>query len=131
MEIKKKTLYKIIGISLILILGVTAWTLTKGTTENVTGNYIKTGELQEAELRFENYNYVLYPPELKEGVPARVTVDLSTVYGCMRDVIIPEYGIRKYVTEGDNIIEFTPQKSGEMGITCSMGMGQGSFKVSK
>jgi hypothetical protein len=47
----------------------------------------------------------------------------------MQSVTIPGLGVRKYVTQGDNIIEFTPDKSGKFDIVCSMGMGRQSFTV--
>ena len=58
-------------------------------------------------------------------------VDLDTVYGCMRDVVIPSADVRKYVKDGDNIIEFTPEKAGTFNIMCSMNMGRGKFTVAE
>jgi plastocyanin domain-containing protein len=47
----------------------------------------------------------------------------------MQSVTMPSFGVRKYVSEGDNIIEFTPDKSGNFDIVCSMGMGRQTFSV--
>lgn len=90
---------------------------------------IDPNEVQYATLKMKNYAYVMEPATLKVGVPVIMTVDLDTVYGCTRDVVIPEYGVKKYVSEGDNIIRFTPTKTGSLPVSCSMGMAQGSFKV--
>ena len=87
-----------------------------------------TGEVQKATLSMNNWVYEIDKP-LKAGVPVELEVDLSTVSGCMRSVVISEFGVRKYVTEGDNIITFTPDKSGTFNIACSMNMGRGTFVV--
>ena len=89
------------------------------------------GEAQKVLLKFENYQYKLEPSELQKGVPVRMEVDLDSVYGCMRDIVIPSFGVDKYVREGNNIIEFTPTKSGTFNIQCSMNMGRGKFSVVK
>jgi hypothetical protein len=102
--------------------------------ESITGNAVLDptivgSEMQSVTLKMVNYGYELEPSTFKKGVPVRMEVDLSTVYGCMRDVRIPAFGVSKYVREGDNVIEFTPTKSGTFNIACSMNMGRGSFSV--
>ncbi len=87
------------------------------------------GKVQEVLLIFKNYEYQLEPSTLVKGIPVRLTVDLDSVYGCMRDVVIPSFSVRKYVRSGDNVIEFTPDKSGTFNIRCSMNMGRGTFSV--
>ncbi|MFH1589217.1 MAG: cupredoxin domain-containing protein [archaeon] len=110
-----------------------------GTPENnnnnqVTGNVAQAAKVnsdgyQEVTLSFKNYEYQLTPSTFVKDVPVRMTVDLNTVYGCMRDVVIPTFGVRKYVSTGNNIIEFTPTKAGTFNIMCSMNMGRGTFTV--
>lgn len=90
---------------------------------------LNSGEYQEATLKFENYEYVVEPNTLKKGMPVRMTVDLNTVTGCMRDIVINSFNVRKYVKQGDNTIEFTPDKTGTFWIVCSMNMGRGQFSV--
>lgn len=105
-------------------------------TNSATGNIIApsngpTGDVQEATLTYENYGYVVTPSSLKAGIPVKMTVDLGSVGGCMRDVVIPAFGVRKYVSAEDNVITFTPDKTGEIRMSCSMGMGQGKFTVTE
>ena len=98
-------------------------------TQNTnTAPVIKDG-VQYVKLKFNDYGYVVEPSALKVGVPVKMEVDLSTVTGCMRSVIIPAFNIRKNVYPNDNIIEFIPDKTGTFRIHCSMNMGQGSFTV--
>ena len=133
----KEWLKTIFGIGAFLIFAAligaavmdTSFAKIKGTT-SITGNVAAvTGGVQEVTLTFENYAYKLSPSRLQEGVPVRMVVDLDSVYGCMRDVVIPAFNVRKYVSEGDNVIEFTPTKSGTINIACSMNMGRGTFEV--
>lgn len=95
----------------------------------ITGNTPGNGEYQEATLSMKNWEYILTPSTLKKGIPVRMTVDLKTVVGCAADVTIKEFGVRKYVKQGDNVIEFTPTKTGIIPIACSMNMFFGKFEV--
>ena len=84
---------------------------------------------QQVTLYFINYEYKLVPENLLVGVPVRMTVDLETVYGCMRAVMIPAFNVRKFVNENDNTIVFTPDRTGNFNILCTMNMGRGTFRV--
>jgi heme/copper-type cytochrome/quinol oxidase subunit 2 len=96
-------------------------------SDSVSESY--DGEVQNVELSFDDEGYVITPNTLKKGVPVRMTVNTNTVTGCMRDVVIKDFGVRKYITPSDNIIEFTPDKEGTFLIACSMNMGRGFFSV--
>lgn len=85
--------------------------------------------VQQVSVSMQGYQYIPNPIRLKVGVPARMTVDLNTVRGCMRNIRIPELGVSARVSEGNNVIEFTPTKAGTFRMTCSMGMGQGIVLV--
>lgn len=84
---------------------------------------------QSAKLALVDFSYKLTPNKLVKGVPVRIEVDASTLSGCMKTVVIRDFGITKYIKSDDNIIEFTPDKTGIFWITCSMGMGAGSFEI--
>lgn len=88
-----------------------------------------SGSVQNAKLALVDFSYKLTPNKLTVGVPVRIEVDASTLGGCMKNVVIKDFGVRKTITSSDNIIEFTPDKTGIFWITCSMGMGPGSFEV--
>ncbi len=55
--------------------------------------------------------------------------DAAQLKGCSRAVTIPEYDIVKTITPNDNVIEFTPEKSGEVRIACTMNMFTGALTV--
>lgn len=99
---------------------------------NIQNSQVATnvqGGVQNVKLSLENGQYQLSPSTLKKGVPVNMEVDLSTVTGCMTSVTIPGFNVRKYVSPGDNIISFTPDKAGTFYIACSMGMGRNTFTV--
>jgi plastocyanin domain-containing protein len=115
------------AVIVLVVFGIVA---AANTGSGATGNVIiDNSQVQEVELSFENYEYILKPSKLKAGVPVKMTADMDTVYGCMRDIRIPAFGVIKYVSEEDNVIEFTPTKSGTFNIMCSMNMGRGQFEV--
>ena len=84
---------------------------------------------QEVKLTFDAKGYVVTPSTMTKGVPVRMEVDLGTVKGCMRTVVIDAFNVKKTVKDGDTVIEFTPTKSGPIQIVCGMNMGKGSFTV--
>jgi plastocyanin domain-containing protein len=101
-------------------------------TTSTAGNAATSSEsigYQEATLSMNNWEYVVTPSTLKKGIPVRMIVDTSKVVGCAADVTIREFGVRKYVNGNDNIISFTPTKTGKILIACSMNMYFGSFNV--
>jgi plastocyanin domain-containing protein len=130
---------KVIAFVLIIIMGIVAVkSFATGSIGLPTANVVAvdsnngevySGEIQTVEVSFKNYEYFPNPIELKKGVTTRLVFDLNTVQGCMRAVRIPTFNVEKYVKEGDNVIEFTPDKAGEFSIMCSMGMGTGVIKV--
>jgi plastocyanin len=85
--------------------------------------------IQEVQVSMNGYWYQPDPIRLKVGVPARLVIDLSTVTGCMRTIEIPDLGVSKYVSQGDNVITFTPTKAGTFSMHCGMNMGQGVVVV--
>ncbi|MEA4971029.1 MAG: sulfite exporter TauE/SafE family protein [Candidatus Pelethousia sp.] len=69
---------------------------------------------------------------VQAGVPVKWVVDApeGSINGCNYKINIPEYGIANYAFEaGENVIEFTPTKTGKFLYSCWMGMLQGSITV--
>jgi heme/copper-type cytochrome/quinol oxidase subunit 2 len=89
---------------------------------------IKNG-VQEVAISMQRGQYQPYPVRVKVGTPVRMTVDLNTVNGCYRSIIIPELGVSGRVGTGGNTIEFTPTKAGTFRMTCGMGMADGQIIV--
>lgn len=127
-----------VAILSLIIFSVQGLNKTRG---SATGNTIHTQQnqvtagqkdsdnYQDVTLSANGLDYIMTPNTLQKGVPVRMTVDLETVGGCGRSVTIPAFGIGKNVQEGDNIILFTPTRTGTITIACSMNMFVGQFTV--
>jgi plastocyanin domain-containing protein len=80
------------------------------------------GDGQEVQTTVESGRY--HPLLVQAGVPVRwiIRVKAEDLNGCNNPLTVPQYGIRKQLVPGDNLIEFTPSQSGTIGYTCWMGM---------
>ena len=125
-----KTKYFIIGGATLILLTMFIMMIygTKSITNlNTTIDY---DSIQDVELTVNNWQYIVTPSIIKLGVPVKMTVDLSKVVGCARDIVIPAFNTRKYVSGvNDNIIYFMPDHAGNFSIVCSMIMYKGMFEV--
>jgi Cupredoxin-like domain len=66
---------------------------------------------------------------VKQGTIVRIEGDPKTLSGCMAVVDIPGYDISKLIRQGDNVIEFTADKTGTFPMYCDMGIGNGRLVV--
>jgi len=76
--------------------------------------------------------YQGYVPDtlyVKKGIPVRWIIDVQRMTGCTDEIIMPEYNIRKPLRYGENIIEFTPTRTGTILFSCWMQMVWGKFVV--
>lgn len=89
----------------------------------------KEAKIQLVKLSFDDKGYVMTPSTVTKGIPVKMDVDLGTVQGCMRTVVIGALDVKQTVKEGSTVIEFTPTKSGEIEIVCGMKMDKGAFTV--
>ena len=64
------------------------------------------------------------PIKVHADVPVKWTIvaEKGTLNGCNNEIVIPDYKIQKTLELGENIIEFTPTKNGNITYTCWMGM---------
>ncbi len=86
-------------------------------------------KVQTVKLTVGDDGYVVTPSKVTKDVPVRMEVDLQTVKGCARTVVISAFGVNKTVEQDHATIEFTPDKSGTIEIACGMDMVKGSFTV--
>lgn len=66
---------------------------------------------------------------IKKGVPVKWIIDAQAPYSCASSIVVPQLNIKKSLRAGENIIEFTPDKTGKLPFSCSMGMYTGAFNV--
>ena len=78
--------------------------------------------VQAVSTKLESGGYE--PIKVQVGIPVHwvISAEKGSLNGCNNSIIIPAYGIEKALSEGDNIIEFTPTQSGTVSFSCWMGM---------
>lgn len=90
----------------------------------------------EAEEGEQVVNSTLFPgkyPDItvQAGIPVKWVIDApqNSINGCNNELFIQEYGIKHQFATGENVIEFTPSKTGTFQYYCWMGMIRGSITV--
>jgi len=68
---------------------------------------------------------------VQQGIPVRWIINAppGSINGCNNRMIIREYGIQHTFKQGDNVIEFIPDKAGKFRYTCWMAMIKSSITV--
>lgn len=78
-------------------------------------------------LSYNNYGDII----VQRGLKVKLVIDVDKKYltGCNDTIQINEYNIKKRLVDGENIIEFTPDKVGDYSINCWMNMIKNTIKV--
>jgi plastocyanin domain-containing protein len=70
--------------------------------------------------------------EVVAGRPVRLSFDRADTSGCSEEVVLPDFGIRRFLPTGAHTtVEFTPGRPGTYEFTCSMGMLRGRLVVTR
>ncbi len=73
-----------------------------------------------------------YKPDvltIKKDIPVKWIITSKNQYTCAAFINMPAMNIQQPLQAGENVIEFTPTKTGKLPFTCSMGMYSGVFSV--
>ncbi|MDR2618330.1 MAG: sulfite exporter TauE/SafE family protein [Treponema sp.] len=138
------------GAALVVILGLVmfsnGWNLSGlGSLQDIAGGFSRTpqpaaGSGNRGGTVIENgvqiVNSVLSPGgypaiTVQAGIPVKWTINApqGSINGCNNQAIIREYGIEIRFRPGDNVVEFTPTKTGTFRYSCWMGMIRSSITV--
>lgn len=128
-------IFRIIG-SIVIYFSI----LNIGNSINLLGiGYFTNAESKQEFKIINGYQEVImtqthkgYSPNLlivKNKIPVKLIVDSKNNATCASYLVIEEYGVRKFLELGENVIEFTPNKTGEIKFSCGMGMHPGIIKV--
>lgn len=113
------------GIALSLLIAWFFWFSPKGQTRVSTG----TSGVQEVAITVKGG----YTPDIivvKAGQPLRMRFTRQESSSCSEMVLFPDFNQSAKLPEGEEVIvEFTPEKSGEYGFQCQMGMLRGKLIV--
>jgi sulfite exporter TauE/SafE/copper chaperone CopZ len=140
------------GAVLVTALGLVmfsyGWNLSGFTDETVSSktdsSNLKTNSAQAAAGAFvpviqngeQIVNSILQPNRypaitVQQGIPVLWTIKAApgSITGCNNRMVIPEYGIQYTFKQGDNVIKFTPAKTGRFRYYCWMAMINGTITV--
>jgi hypothetical protein len=91
--------------------------------------FTREGGAQIVKTRLSSGRY--QPITVEAGTPVKWTINApaGSINGCNNRIIIPEYKIELRLKSGDNLVEFTPEKTGRFPYSCWMGMIRSSITV--
>lgn len=131
-----------VGAVLVVVLGLSmlsqGWSLSGFSLPRlIPGAQAGTGD---SSVKIENGVQIVestlssgrYPSiTVRAGMPVKWIIDApqGSINGCNNRMLIPEYRIKHQFKTGENVIEFTPDKTGNFSYSCWMGMIRGSISV--
>ena len=88
-----------------------------------------TGGTQEVTITVQG-GYEPAEVKVKQGLPVRLIFDRREDSSCSEEVVIPDFGIRKFLPAFQKTsVELTPEKVGAFDFTCGMSMLHGKLIV--
>jgi plastocyanin domain-containing protein len=113
------------GVALSILIAWFFWLAPKGQTKVSAG----TGGIQEVAITVKGG----YTPDIivvKAGQPLRMRFTRQESSSCSEMVLFPDFNKSAKLPEGQEVsVEFTPDKPGEFGFQCQMGMLRGKLIV--
>ena len=85
--------------------------------------------IQVVNMTQTTYGYLPNQFTIRKDLPVKWIIDSKDSNSCASSILMPKVYIRKTLSLGKNVIEFTPKEIGEMKFSCSMGMYTGKFTV--
>ncbi|KAF0222710.1 MAG: heavy metal transport/detoxification [Erysipelotrichaceae bacterium] len=92
----------------------------EGSSDDVVAEVVDGVQIVTSEVYSGSYE----PITVKAGIPVKWTIHVGArqLTGCNYRFLIRSLGIEYQLEEGDNVIEFTPTKTGKLSYNCWMGM---------
>jgi plastocyanin domain-containing protein len=90
---------------------------------------VRAGGVQEVTIAVQG-GYEPAEVRVKKGVPVRLVFDRQETSGCSEEVVLPDFGIRKFLPAFQKTsVELTPAQAGTFEFTCGMSMLRGRLVV--
>jgi len=98
-----------------------------------TGIFAKTRpkpKIQIAKIKITTGGYEPTAFKLRKGIPARVTFLRTTDATCVKEIVLPDFGIRRTLPLNQSVVvSFTPTRRGTFTFVCGMNMMSGQMIV--
>lgn len=88
-----------------------------------------TGNVQEIFMKVNGASYEPSEFTVEAGKPVKWVIDGTKAVGCTKYLLAQDIGVSKKLEPGNNVIEFTPNKKGDIMFSCSMGMVTGRIRA--
>ena len=109
-----------------LCFAVVAVTLVGATSERT----IAKPKIQTAKIEITTKGYEPANFKLRRGVKARVTFLRTTDATCVKEIVLPDFGIRRALPLNQPVVvTFTPIRKGSFTFVCGMNMMSGQMIV--
>ena len=102
--------------------------VSNSSDNNIVKPTIKDG-VQIINMTADGRGYTPNILYVKKDVPVKWVIDGKQITSCNNAVVVPTLNIQKKLKSGENIIEFKPEKTGDINFSCWMGMIRGVIKV--
>ena len=90
---------------------------------------VASGGIQEVTVTVRG-GYEPAHVRVTQGSPVRLVFDRQETSGCSEEVVLPEFGIRKFLpAHRKTAVEFTLERAGSFDFTCGMSMLRGRLTV--
>ena len=104
--------------------------LTSTSGEGITGNVAAMeGDYQVIRMEVNRYGWEPDKFVLQKDVPVKWIINGLEINGCNNAIQVPKFGLEFDIKQGEQTIEFTPDKEGVISWSCWMGMIPGVFIV--
>jgi sulfite exporter TauE/SafE/plastocyanin domain-containing protein/copper chaperone CopZ len=87
------------------------------------------GGVQTLNMSAEGRGYVPNVLYVQKGTPVKWIIDGKQINSCNNEIVVPSLKKRLKLKSGENILEFTPQETGDINFSCWMGMIRGVIRV--
>ena len=97
---------------------------------DITGNVVAMeGDYQVIRMDVTRAGWEPNKFVLKKDVPVKWIINGKEITGCNNAIQVPKFGLEFDIKQGEQTIEFTPDKEGVISWSCWMGMIPGTFIV--
>ena len=97
-----------------------------GSEPQGAGSALKNVELidgiQVARMRIVGLEYIPSKFTVMQGIPVKWEIDATQASGCAHALTAPKIRVAKNLVGASNVITFTPENSGKIPFSCTMGM---------
>jgi len=112
----------------LVILGILIPAVFSGCLELQDGELI-ISDVQVINMNVDAHGWSSDKFVLQKGAKVKWNIHVENLTNCNKEIIVQDYGLDIKLKSGENIIEFTPDRTGVIKWSCWMNMIPGTFIV--